>query len=151
MDYKQEGLVEAFKKREVKGQKILFVRAKEGRDLLIDFLTKKGATVDLWALYENKIPAGTKHRLVDLFQQEGGIDLLTFASSSSADNFYSVFTPAERKKWLKSLPVAVIGPVTGRSVKKWGGRVVVMPRQATMPGLLSALAQWVKRQKPMKY
>ncbi len=150
-DYKQEGLVEAFKTRPVEGQKILFARAKEGRDLLIDFLKKKGAQVDLWALYENKMPAGTRERLVDLFKNEGGVDLLTFASSSSVDHFYGAFTPQERKKWLKNLPVAVIGPVTGQSVKKWGGKVTVMPKKHTMPDLIKGIGLWAKRQKPMKY
>lgn len=150
-DYKQEGLVEAFKTQPVEGQKILFARAKEGRDLLIDFLKKKGAQVDLWALYENKMPVGTRERLVDLFKNEGGVDLLTFASSSSVDHFYGAFTPLERKKWLKNLPVAVIGPVTGQSVKKWGGKVTVMPKKHTMPDLIKGIELWAKRQKPTKY
>jgi uroporphyrinogen III methyltransferase/synthase len=150
-DYKQEGLIKAFQKLLVKDQKFLFASAKDGREILIHFLKRKGGLVDFWPIYENKIPFGTRERLVHLFQNEGGVDLLTFASSSSVDNFYGVFTPAERLKWLKKIPVAVIGPVTAASVKKWGGKVVVMPKKYTMPNLVKGLSHWAKRQKPLKY
>jgi uroporphyrinogen III methyltransferase/synthase len=150
-DYKQEGLVSAFQKLPVKGQKILLVRAKKGRDLLMNFLKKKGAFVDFWPLYENKIPPGTKERLHRLFKEEGGVDILIFASSSSADNFYGLFTPSERRRWLKELPVAAMGPVTAASVKKWGGKVAVMPKKYTMPDLIQGLSRWAKRYKPLKY
>jgi uroporphyrinogen III methyltransferase / synthase len=150
-DYKQEGLIKAFQELRVKGQKFLFASAKDGREILTHFLKRKGALVDFWPIYENKIPFGTRERLIHLFQNEGGVDLLTFASSSSVDNFYGVFTSAERLKWLKRIPVAVIGPVTGASVKKWGGKVVVMPKKYTMPDLVKVLSQWAKRHKPLKY
>ena len=150
-DYKQEGLVSAFQKFPLKGQRVLLARAQKGRDLLMNFLKKKGALVDFWPLYENKIPPGTKERLYRLFKEEGGVDILIFASSSSADNFYGLFNPAERRRWLKNIPVATIGPVTAASVKKWGGKVAVMPKKYTMPDLIQGLGQWAKRYRPLKY
>jgi uroporphyrinogen III methyltransferase/synthase len=150
-DYKQEGLVKAFQKIPMKGKKVLFARAQKGRNLLIDFLNKKGVSVDFWPLYENKIPPGTKERLFNLFKNEGGVDILIFASSSSVDNFFGLFSPAERRKWLSKMPVAVIGPVTAASAKKWSARVAVMPKKYTMPDLIKALTVWAKRYKPVKY
>ncbi|HUO58275.1 MAG TPA: uroporphyrinogen-III C-methyltransferase [bacterium] len=146
-DYKQEGLIQSFKKKKLDGKKILFVRAKEGRDLLIRFLQGKKAKVDLLALYENVVPAGAKERLQDLFGKEGGVDLVTFASSSSVDHFYSLFTPVQRRKWLKQLATAVIGPVTGATVRKWGGRVVVQPRKHTLPSLVGAISTKFRNRK----
>ena len=139
-DYKQEGLIQSFRKMNLHGQSILFVRAKEGRDLLIRFLQNKKAKVELLALYENVVPAGARGRLRELFAKEGGVDLVTFASSSSVDHFYSLFTPAQRRKWLSRQAAAVIGPVTGASVRKWGGKVMVQPRRHTLPALVAALA-----------
>ncbi len=149
-DYKQEGLVEAFGKQAVKGQSFLFPCAKEGRDVLEKFLRRKGAKVDLWTIYENKTPAGTREKLLSLFKDRGGVDILTFASSSSVDNFYKLFNAAQRRQWLK-IPVAVIGPITAASVKKWGGKVVVMPKKYTMQDLIKGLIQWSKRRKTLKY
>ena len=150
-DYKQEGLVSAFHKRLVKGQKFLFPCAREGRDILIRFLKQKGAVIDVWPIYENRIPLGTRDRLLRLFKKEGGVDFLTFASSSSVDNFFGLFTVPERRRWLKNIKVAVIGPVTAASVKKWGGKVVIMPKKYTMLNLVNGLTQWAKRHKPLKY
>jgi uroporphyrinogen III methyltransferase/synthase len=150
-DYKQEGLVEAFGKLAVRGKRFLFPCAKEGRDVLENFLRQKGAKVDLWPIYENKTPVGTREKLLSLFKDGGGVDLLTFASSSSADNFYGLFTAAERRQWLVNIPVAVIGPVTAGAVKKWGGKVAVMPKKYTMPDLVKGLIQWAKRHKRSKY
>lgn len=150
-DYKQEGLVKEFQKLPIRDKKILFARAKKGRDLLIDFLNKKGALVDFWPLYENKIPSGTKERLFNLFKNEGGVDILIFASSSSVDNFFGLFSLAERRKWLSDMPVGVIGPITANSVKKWGARVAVMPKKSSMPDLIKVLSVWAKRHKPLKY
>jgi len=144
-DYKQEGLIQSLRHKPLHGKKILFARAKEGRDILLKFLKAKGALVDFWPLYENRIPPGTGDKIRRLFAEEGGVDLLTFASSSSADHFYGLFSPVQRKKWLRSLPAAVIGPVTAASVKKWGGKVVLQPRSYTMPALVAAIEKWVKK------
>ena len=79
------------------------------------------------------------------------MDLATFASSSSVDHFYSLFTPAQRRQWLRRrLPIAVIGPVTGASVKKWGGKVTVQPQKYTLPALVGAIGNWAQRRKAKK-
>ena len=143
-DYKQEGLIKAFQKLPLNGEKMLFARAREGRDLLIRFLHTKKAKVDLLALYENRIPRDARGRLRRLFLKEGGVDLVTFASSSSVDHFYSLFTPNQKRQWLRLLPVAVIGPVTASAVRKWGGRVAVQPKSYTLPALVQAIAKWYK-------
>lgn len=143
-DYKQEGLVKSFDRVSLANKKILFARAKEGREILLDYFKKKKAVVDSWPLYENRVPAGTFAKLRNLFSKEGGVDLATFASSSAVDHFYSIFTPAERKKWLRALPTAVIGPVTAASVRKWEGRVAVQPRKYTLSDLVSAITKWAR-------
>jgi uroporphyrinogen III methyltransferase / synthase len=146
-DYKQEGLIKSFKKLPLKGKRILFARAKEGREVLLEFFKKKAAVVDLWPLYENRVPAGTAAHLRDLFRKGGGVDLASFASSSAVDHFYSIFTPSERKKWLRGLPAAVIGPVTAASVRKWQGKVIVQPKKFTLSDLVRAVSKWAQTRK----
>ena len=141
-DYKQEGLVKAFQNIHMKGKRVLFARAREGRDLLVEFFKKKKIHCDLLALYENQVPSGARKELLELFVKGGGVDLLTFASSSSVDHFYGLFSQAQRKKWLGRIPAAVIGPVTAASIKKWGGKVAVQPAKYTMPDLVAAIVKW---------
>lgn len=144
-DYKQEGLAAALKNTPWKGKRVLLTRAREGRDVLLDFFKKKGAMVDFWPLYKNCKPAGTREKLLRLFRDEDGVDLLIFASSSSVDNLYGFFSPAERRQWLKGLPAAVIGPVTASSVRKWAGKVAIQPKKYTMSALVSAIERWASR------
>jgi len=148
-DYKQEGLIKAFLKVPLKGKRFLLVRAKGSRDFLENFLRKKGAKVDPLELYENQVPSGTQAKLKALFEKEGGVDLLTFASSSAVDHFYKLFTPAERKKWLSKLPAAVVGPVTAASVKEWGVKEILQPKKFTVPDLVEMVVEWAdKRELP---
>lgn len=146
-EYKQEGLVKSFQRGSLRGKRVLLARATEGREVLLDFLKERKALVDLWPLYENRVPPGIAARLRNLFSKEGGVDLVTFASSSAVDHFYSIFTTAERRKWLKTLPVAVIGPVTAVSVRHWGGRVVVQPKKFILPELVKAVSKWAVKKK----
>jgi uroporphyrinogen III methyltransferase/synthase len=142
-DYQQEGLVNVFRKRSIKSRKFLLARAKDGRDIFAHFLKQKGALVDVWPIYENKIPKGTREKLFRLFKSEGRVDVLVFASSSAVDNFYQSFTSAERRKWLADIPAAVIGPITADSVKQWGGKVVVTPKKYTVEELVKELSGYM--------
>ena len=146
-DFKQEGLVNAFRKIPLNHTKWLVCGAKEGRNVLRKFLERKGAKVTVWTLYENRIPRGTKQKLWRLFERSSGVDLLTFMSPSAADHFYSLFTPAQHRKWLAEIPAAVIGPVTGASVKKWGATVAVDPQSYTMSALVDGIVKWARKQK----
>jgi uroporphyrinogen III methyltransferase/synthase len=146
-DYKQEGLVRAFKKmgKALEGKRILFARAKEGRELLEKSLQAQKAHVTVWPLYVNRMPKESRQKLHTLFLKEGGVDWLVLASSSSADHFYGVFTAAQRKKISKGLQIAVVGPVTAHSVRFWGGKVAVEARPHTLPALVEAMVRYVKK------
>lgn len=145
-DYKQEGLVREFQKIKITGKRLLLARAKEGRELLAEFLRKKGAAADLLPLYENRAPRGVGERLRRLLMEEDGVDLVTFASSSAVEHFYRIFAPRERRR-LKGMPVAAIGPVTARTVRQWGGKLAVQPRIYTLEALVSAVVKWAGKKR----
>ncbi|HVM33006.1 MAG TPA: uroporphyrinogen-III C-methyltransferase [bacterium] len=144
-DYRQEELIKAFARVPLKGKRFLLARAKENRDTLEHFLRKNGAQVDPLELYENRVPPGTQVKLKALFEKEGGVDLLTFASSSAVDHFYRLFTPSQRKEWLSNLPAAVMGPVTAAAVKKWGVKEILLPKKFTVPDLVDLVVKWADR------
>jgi uroporphyrinogen III methyltransferase/synthase len=131
----------------MKGRKILIMGAKEGRDVLARFLNGKGAKVDLLPLYENRAPRNARPGLRKLMGQQRKVELAIFASSSSADNFYRLFTPAQRRKALL-IPTAVIGPVTAATVRKWGGKIVAQPKPYTIPALVLNIEKWAKKLQP---
>ncbi len=143
-DYKQEGLVESFrnKGKQMEGKRVLLASARTGRDLLETELKKMRAQATRWPLYETRVPREAKTHLQKLFLKDGGVDWLVFASSSSADHFYGAFTIAQRKKVLPHTLIAVVGPVTGQSVKKWGGRVTMEAHPHTLPALVVGMVRW---------
>ncbi len=146
-DFQQEGLAEEFGKVPLGGKRLLLCRAREGRELLSDFLKKKGARVDSVTLYKNDMPKGSVGKLRILFKKNGGADLITFTSSLALDHFFNSFTSAQRAKWLKDTPIAVIGPVTASSVHKWGMEIVVKPAKYTIAGFANAITAWGRKYK----
>jgi uroporphyrinogen III methyltransferase/synthase len=118
---------------------VLLPRAEGARELLVEELTKRGATVDEVTLYvaappDDPDPEGLR-RL-----RAGEIDLATFASSSSVRNLVALLggdiEPLRRCK------IAAIGPITASTVEELLGRApdVVAPEH-TIAGLVQALIE----------
>jgi len=150
-EFKQEGLIRAFKALDWIGKKVLMPTAKGGREVLIRFLRKRGAKVQHLNLYENRVPTEARRQIKTLFAEQRGVDLLTFASSSSVDHFFTLLTPVQRKKWIRSLPLAVIGPVTARAARKWKAKVTIQPSRYTVPDLVEAIVKWARKNKAQEF
>ena len=141
----QEGLVKTFQKADLRGKRVLLARAKESREVLDRALRAQGARVGTWDLYRTTVPKNSKKKALNLFARQGGADLVVFASSLAAENFYGFFTATQKKKWLINLAVASIGPVTTKAVAKLGFKVSVEPPISTLSALVEALKQWSKK------
>ncbi|HTF57304.1 MAG TPA: uroporphyrinogen-III synthase [Planctomycetota bacterium] len=69
------------------------------------------------------------------------VDLVTFASSQTVRNFQEMAgTPREVK-------CACIGPVTARTARAAGFRVVAQPARYTIPDLISAIVTWHRKRR----
>ena len=135
-DFRAEGLLAAFRKKKMKGLKVLLSRAQEGRDLLVTGLRKLGATVDDVACYRS-IPFRKSAGLLREAMQAGTIDLLTFTSSAIAENFFKLVKPNQ----VKGINIASIGPITSTTLRKLGLKVSIEPKQSTIPALVEAIAK----------
>jgi uroporphyrinogen III methyltransferase/synthase len=130
-----EGLLKAFlKDGSVENQKILIVRAEKARDLLATELTKRGAIVDEAIGYRTVPETGGAG--IERFRKEGA-DLITFASSSAAENFAALGLPLS-----KETRIASIGPVTSKTLKALGIKVDVEARQHDVAGLVTAIGDF---------
>ena len=78
-----EELVEALDKLELAGKPVLIARAAEARELLPDALRKRGAQVDVVALYETVAETPDPEAL----ERARDADFITFTSSSTVRNF----------------------------------------------------------------
>jgi uroporphyrinogen III methyltransferase / synthase len=136
-EFVAEGVLAAFKTEgSVENLKILIARAEEARDVLPTELTKQGAIVDVAVAYrtvaETDDVSGGQERL-----KTEGADLITFTSSSTAENFLKLGIPLP-----EGCKTASIGPVTSKTMKELGLNVDVEAKQYDIPGLVDAICKF---------
>jgi uroporphyrinogen III methyltransferase/synthase len=112
--YVAEGLLEAFAARAVAGQRFLLPRAEGARDTLIEGLEARGAWADELTLYRAAVPVNPDVEGLRRLR-EGGIDVVTFASSSAVRNLVEMLGGDIAP--LRSVRIAAIGPVTAEAVR----------------------------------
>ncbi len=135
-----EAILEGFKGMPIKGKKILLARAKKARDILPKGLRQMGAEVDVVEAYRTVKPKGGTKRLRHLLEEK--IDLIAFTSSSTVEHFVDLLRGVELKEALKGVVIACIGPITSKSVQKYGLEVNIQPKEYTIPGLTQAIAHY---------
>lgn len=140
-EFNAEALSRVLSATGVAGKRFLFARAADGSEVLPEALRELGARVDVVPAYRTVRPALDVTPLRTRFAQ-GSIDAVTFASSSAVKNFVDHFEPGEAVKRLAGIAIAVIGPVTARTVVELGLTVAVRPAQATVPAMVEALVAY---------
>jgi uroporphyrinogen III methyltransferase/synthase len=128
-----EALVEELNKLELDGKPVLVARAAEARELLPDALRKRGAQVDVVALYETVAETPDPEAL----KRASDADFITFTSSSTVRNFVE----ASANGIPEGAKVISIGPITSEAVREAGLTVDVEAERHDIGGLVEALLQ----------
>jgi uroporphyrinogen III methyltransferase/synthase len=132
-EFVAEAVIEAFKEQgSVENQTILIARAEQARDVLPDELTKLGAIVDIAAVYKTVPETEDVSGALARFRDEGA-DMITFTSSSTAENFMALKLPMP-----PDIKTASIGPITSKTMRDLGLRVDVEAKEYDIPGLVAA-------------
>ncbi len=128
-EFVAEALVDELGRRGVSGVRVLLPCASEARLTLPEGLAALGATVDRIPIYDTVPPDPPEGELRELVRSA---DIVTFTSSSTARNFFSIFdgTPAL---------CASIGPVTSKSVREAGAEAAIEAKEYTIDGLVKAI------------
>lgn len=145
-EYRAEAVVEAFRKEDVQGKKILLPRAYEAREVLPQELEKLGAAVDVVEAYRTVKPEGDKDSIGEMLQT-GAIDLVTFTSSSTVNNFLDMFSGEPILEWMDKVAVACIGPVTAKRAEDKGLKVTLVAEEYTIPSLTQAVVDYFTARK----
>jgi uroporphyrinogen III methyltransferase/synthase len=128
-----EELVAELERVEVTGRRVLVARAAEARDLLPDALRRRGAVVDVVALYETVAESLSGDDLAEL----GRADYVTFTSSSTVENLIGALDGAGA--FPASARVVSIGPITSRTAREHGLEVHAEARRHDVEGLVEVL------------
>ncbi len=112
-----------------RGIRTAVIRAAEGREELIDELRRRGGEVDLAIAYETR-------RVTIAIDDLHDIDIVTFTSASTVDNFFDVLPDA---KIIERAMLASIGPTTSEAIRRHGRAPDVESEGATVPALVAAI------------
>lgn len=124
-----ESLLDEFGKKSITGQKILIPCSADARMTLTDGLKKMGAEVDRIHIYTAEKPSYTDDKLLN---EVKNADIITFTSSSTATNFFSMVPETDAV-------LASIGPVTTETIVKHGFKPSITADVFTIDGLADAM------------
>lgn len=143
-EYVADSLYDQFPET-LEGKKILFPRVETGgREILVKELNQRGATVVEVAAYESGCP-----KIIDpqaeTALQEHKINIITFASSKTVQNFYTLIQQISSSPLtlLENVCLASIGPQTSKTCLELLGRVDLEAKEYTLEGLTDAIINWV--------
>lgn len=134
--YVAEAVVEGMQRFDLRGRRVLLPRAQDVREVLADGLRGQGALVDDIAVYRTTA-AGDPEAARSLFAA-GGVDIVTFTSSSTARNLVGLLGN-RASALLKTVTIASIGPITSQTIRELGLSVQIEASEHSVPGLVAAL------------
>ncbi|HKA92311.1 MAG TPA: uroporphyrinogen-III C-methyltransferase, partial [Acidimicrobiia bacterium] len=128
-----EALLEAFPPPTTGDERVLVARAAQARDVLPAGLAERGYAADVLPVYRT-VTASPDPAVLERVRG-GGVDALTFTSSSTVTNLCDLVGDAPTPQPL----VVSIGPITSKTVMERGLRVDVEATEHTIDGLVDAL------------
>ncbi len=137
-EYVAEALVERLRPEITAGTHVLLPRAAETRDVLVRELASLGAQVTEVAAYRTR-PATEETAGLREALASGGVDVVTFTSSSTVRSFCALFKPGELSRLLAGVTVACIGPITRATAEGRGLATDIVPEDYTIPALAQAI------------
>lgn len=140
-EYVAERLVDALRPLIAPDARVLLPRAAETRDVLVRELTALGARVTEIASYRTRV-AGEQAAALREALGGGGVDVVTFTSSSTVRSFCAFFGAAELPRLMSGVTVACIGPITRATAEGRGLATQIVPEEYTIPGLARAIVTY---------
>ncbi|MDY6969972.1 MAG: uroporphyrinogen-III C-methyltransferase, partial [Spirochaetota bacterium] len=134
--YVAEEILKEMREIGVTGKRILLPCASEARKTLLEGLVELGAEVNRVDIYDTILPDNIPE---DLQTEVKSADLITFTSSSTAKNFFSIFS-------VTNAITACIGPITAETVTKLSHNPDIIASDYTIDGLVNAILTWKKNQ-----
>lgn len=133
-EFTSEGVIEVLKNLDVRNNKFLLPRAKDARDVIVEYIGSQGGICDVVPLYKTTLPEKPSKILEKP-------DIVTFTSSSTVKNFLKIYG----RKELADVLVASIGPVTSSTLRENNIEIHIEAMKYDTEGLLKAIEQYIKK------
>lgn len=138
-EYRAEALADALEPL-VKGQRVVWIRASRGRDVLPTRLQAAGADYAECVVYQHvdvsQLDELVKSRIVD-----GEVDWIALSSPAIARSLATQLDDSMRQRLGAPTRIAAISPVTEQAAREAGLPVHVVAQDYTWPGLLAAIGE----------
>jgi len=132
--YVAESLLDEMKKYDLKQKKILLPCSADARLVLAEGLRSQGALVERIHTYRTALPESVSPQDIDNVLKA---DLITFASSSTVRNFFSLLPSV-------AADIACIGPVTAGTCVEFEHKPSIVADEYTIHGLVSSILEFYK-------
>ena len=125
----------------LKNKKILIPTSVIAENELTCNLLSKEASVDRINIYETQLPHIDKLKKTEVFNlmKKNEIKFLVFTSSSTVDNFFSIFSPTEA--FFANQKFLSIGPKTSETLKKYNLQNIFEASENSSQGILTQILQ----------
>ncbi|HAG50889.1 MAG: uroporphyrinogen-III C-methyltransferase [Deltaproteobacteria bacterium GWC2_42_51] len=143
-EYRAESIIAGLGKNKIKGKRFLLPRALKAREVLPEEIKRLGGKVDVVSAYRTIKPKEKTDEIRKMLEEKK-IDVVTFTSSSTVENFVSMFKKGEAAGLLQDVAVASIGPITRDTASTLGIKTNIMPEKYTIPALTEAIVQYFKK------
>jgi uroporphyrinogen-III synthase len=145
-EYVAEALVEALREQ-IAGKRVLLVRAKVARDVVPEELARLGAQVDIVEAYQTVMPHGAEKQIRTIFADPARHPkVITFTSSSTVKNFFTLLHEAGLATLPEGIVVASIGPITSQTLHEHGVTPEIEAEDHSTAGLIAAIAAYFQAQ-----
>ncbi|MEG0857839.1 MAG: uroporphyrinogen-III C-methyltransferase [Terrisporobacter sp.] len=132
-----ESLYEVLKDILNKEDKILIPRAKNAREFIIEKLSEKCEVKEV-ITYESIIDLSHKEEALRVIE-DGVVDYITFASSSSVKNFVALIGKENLYK-LNQTKIISIGQITSQTIEDFGLEIYRQSEEATINSMIEAIS-----------
>ena len=123
-------------------QRILVPRSRIGRPELLDGLRERQAIVDDIPIYDTvEVEREERNEMLEKLKK-GDIDMVTFTSSSTAENFFAILD--EPRSAMKNVRIAVIGQSTARAVMTHGLKCDIIADQPLIENLTDNIVEFYR-------
>ena len=102
----------------------------------MDELRRRGGAVDLGVAYKTR---AVDENIGELRSMIDSIDVVTFTSGSTVDNFFGPLTAVERRRVFDRALIASIGPVTTEAISRYGRGPDIEASKASVEALHDAV------------
>ena len=144
--YVAESVVDALSSQgNLSGRKVLLPRAEIARKVLPESLRSLGALVDEVALYSTQIEQPENLEQVREQLAAGEIDMVTFTSSSTVENFAALLGEKAIQAAAERTLFASIGPVTAAKAEEYGIKTEIIPESYTIAALSEAIREYFSK------